>query len=300
MVRIVVSFTNTGSGVLDVMVGVLYLTTNAALVVDVPPPGVGLVTVTVEVPVLARSVVVTVISSVVELTNAVVRALPFQFATEPETNCCPVTVTVVVASPMNASFGESVVTTGTRLRTTKLCPLEVPPPGVGLKTVIVEVPAVVRSDDGTVISNVVELMNEVIRSESFQRATEDATNPEPVKVTVVVPLCTSVDVGLMAVNTGVGFFTVIVGCDAMFVSAPESSKRDVVVAVYVPKTDGTVTPLVPPPSPYVIVAVPSAASCKKRALIELDGNVKEPGPNTISSAYTVMLSSAALFAIRNP
>lgn len=151
--RIDISFTYTGSGVLDVMVGVRYLVTNAALVVDVPPPGVGLVTVTVDVPVVARSAVITVMLSVVEFTNAVVRAPPFQLAVAPETKYCPVTATVVVASPINASFGESDVTTGTRLRTTKLCPLEVPPPGIGLNTVMVEVPAVVRSDGGTVINN---------------------------------------------------------------------------------------------------------------------------------------------------
>lgn len=213
------------------IVGVRYLTTKSALVVDVPPPGVGLVTVTVEVPAVARSVVVTVMSSVVEFTNAVVRALPFQFAVAPETKFSPVTVTVVVASPMNASFGESDVTVGTRLRTTKLCPLDVPPPGVGLNTVIVEVPAVVRSDDGTVILSVVELMNVVVRSDPFHRATDDVIKFEPVNVIVVVPLLISVEVGEIDVSTGIGLRTVIVGCDAMFINVPVTAVREVVVAV---------------------------------------------------------------------
>lgn len=247
--RIDISFTYTGSGVLDVMVGVRYLVTNAALVVDMPPPGVGFVTVTVEVPAVARSAVATVMLSVVEFTNAVMRAPPFQFAVAPETKYCPVTVTVVVASPINASFGESDVTTGTRLRTTKLCPLDVPPPGVGLNTVIVDVPTVIRSDGGIVINSCALLKNVVVRSEPFHRATDEAMKLEPVNVIVVVPLLISVDVGEIDVNTGAGLRTVIVGCDAILDSAPESLKRDVVVAVYIPFVAGAVTPLAPPPSP---------------------------------------------------
>lgn len=50
--------------------------------------------------------------------------------------------------PTNMDVGEMDERLGTGLLIVKVCPLDVPPPGVGLKTVISAVPAVVRSDAG--------------------------------------------------------------------------------------------------------------------------------------------------------
>ncbi len=60
----------------------------------------------------------------------------------------PLTVRVNVESPIFLDVGEMLVVVGTGLLTVKVCAFEVPPPGVGLKTVTPNVPAVVKSDEG--------------------------------------------------------------------------------------------------------------------------------------------------------
>ena len=57
------------------------------------------------------------------------------------TKLVPLTVRVNEEPPAVALFGEVLVRCGTGLLTVKLNPLEVPPPGVGLNTVTVAVPA---------------------------------------------------------------------------------------------------------------------------------------------------------------
>ena len=62
----------------------------------------------------------------------------------------PFTVIVNCESPTVLEVGEIEVVVGVRLFTVNVCALDVPPPGVGLKTVIEKVPAVVRSETGMV------------------------------------------------------------------------------------------------------------------------------------------------------
>jgi len=80
---------------------------------DVPPPGVGLNTVTCAVPAAMISAAVIAAFSCVALTNVVVRLVPFQFTTElPLTNPLPFTVKVKAAPPGVALVGASVVIVG--------------------------------------------------------------------------------------------------------------------------------------------------------------------------------------------
>jgi hypothetical protein len=74
---------------------------------DVPPPGLGLTTVTEAVPMLAMSEARMLAVSRELLTKVVVRGLPFHFTTEPETNPVPFTVSVNPAEPGLTASGTS-------------------------------------------------------------------------------------------------------------------------------------------------------------------------------------------------
>ena len=81
-------------------------------VFDAPPPGVGFVTCIGAVPAVAMSVAGTEAVSCVELTNVVVRLLPFQLTTDPDTKLEPLTVRVKADPPAVALVGEIVLMAG--------------------------------------------------------------------------------------------------------------------------------------------------------------------------------------------
>src|SRR5207248_2550237 len=112
---------------------------------EVPPPGAGFVTVMLNVPAVARSVTGIEAVSCVALMKVVVRAEPPKFTTEFVTKFVPLTVSVKTPSPTFLLVGEMLVVVGAGLLTVNVCALEVPPPGVGFVTVMLNVPAVVRS-----------------------------------------------------------------------------------------------------------------------------------------------------------
>jgi hypothetical protein len=113
---------------------------------EVAPPGVGLKTVIVRVPVDATSLAGIVADSCVELMNVVVRSEPFTRTTEFATKFVPFTVSAKPPLPTKTVDGAMLVVVGTGLAlTVKVCELDVPPPGAGLKTVMVFEPAVVMS-----------------------------------------------------------------------------------------------------------------------------------------------------------
>jgi hypothetical protein len=66
---------------------------------ETPPPGPGLLTVTVPVSATATSVAGIVAVNCELFTNVVARGLPFQFTTEPDTKPVPFTMSVNVAVP---------------------------------------------------------------------------------------------------------------------------------------------------------------------------------------------------------
>ena len=87
---------------------------------DVPPPGAGLVTVTVAVPAVAISAAVIAAVSCVALTNVVVLVAPLNFTTDVETNAVPFTVRVKAAPPAVALVGEREVAVGAGLLMVKV------------------------------------------------------------------------------------------------------------------------------------------------------------------------------------
>jgi hypothetical protein len=72
---------------------------------DTPPPGPGLVTVSVAVPATATSAAEIVAVNCELFTNVVVRGLPFQFTTDPETKPVPFTVSVNAGLPGTTVVG---------------------------------------------------------------------------------------------------------------------------------------------------------------------------------------------------
>jgi hypothetical protein len=85
------------------------------LALDVPPPGVGLNTITEAVPAVAMSAVVIAAVNCVEVTNDVIRSAPFHFTTEPLMKPLPVTVSVNPAPPAVVDAGLRPVVAGTGL-----------------------------------------------------------------------------------------------------------------------------------------------------------------------------------------
>jgi hypothetical protein len=98
-------------GAIEVTVGAGLFTLNVTEF-DVPPPGVGLVTVTGGVPVLAMSVARIEAVNCVALTNVVTLATLLKFTTDVETKPDPFTVKVNAAPPATALAGESEVIAG--------------------------------------------------------------------------------------------------------------------------------------------------------------------------------------------
>src|SRR5689334_12756720 len=157
---------------------------------EVPPPGVGLNTVTWAVPADLTSAPLTDAVICVPLTYVVVRFVPFQFTMEPATNPLPFTVRVKAPLPAAAEDGDNNVIEGVGLGAAvmvKLALPEVPPPGVGLNTVTWAVPADVRSAALTDAVICVALTYVVARFDPFQFTIEPATNPVPFTVRVKAP-----------------------------------------------------------------------------------------------------------------
>jgi len=138
------------------LVGLILLRTGVGLSIvkvwaaDVPPPGVGVETVTEAVPALLRSLAGTTAVSCVLLTYVVDRAAPFQFTVELLRKFVPVTVSGKASLPARALVGLILLRTGFGLLIVKVWAADVPPPGLGLKAVTEAVPGLVRSPAGTV------------------------------------------------------------------------------------------------------------------------------------------------------
>ena len=151
---------------------------------EVPPPGVGLNTVTCVVPAVAMSAAgIAAVSRVAE-TNVVARFAPFHWTTELELKPLPLTVSVNATPLALAVVGLRLVVAGTGLLIVRVWALEVPPPGAGVNTVTEAVPATAMSAAGIAAVNRVEETNVVVRSAPFQSTTELATKPVPLTVSV--------------------------------------------------------------------------------------------------------------------
>src|SRR5688500_13547359 len=120
----------------------------------------------------------------------------------------PVPVTVSVnATFMTADAGLILVSTGAGggELTVNVLPLEVPPPGAGVCTLMVRVARLARSAADSTAVSMVALLNVVGRATPSNNTCEDATKPVPVTTsdTPLVPAATPV--GEIALTCGAGF-----------------------------------------------------------------------------------------------
>ena len=130
-------------GVSDVMLGTEFLMLSGKLL-EPPPFGCGLITATCRVPAVDTSEAGMPAISVVGFTKPVDRLLPFTVTIDCETKFIPVTVSVNEALPVVTPDGESEVICGTGLGPGLIvnCSISVvPPPGEGVETETVAVPA---------------------------------------------------------------------------------------------------------------------------------------------------------------
>lgn len=175
---------------------------------EVPPPGAGFVTVMLNVSAVARSVVGIAAVTCVALMKVVARAEPLKFTVEVETKFVPFTVSVKAASVTDLLAGEMLVVVGATLFAVNTCALEVPPPGAGFITVMLNVPAVVRSLAGMEAVTCVELTKVVVRAEPAKFTTELLMKFVPFTVKVKAASPTFLLVGKMLVVVGRGLLTV--------------------------------------------------------------------------------------------
>lgn len=96
----------------------------------------------------------------------------------------PLTVKTNAASPAVLLVGEMLLSVGTGLLTRRLAAADVPPPGVGLKTVIGNEPAAPTSAAVNNAVNCVELTNAVARLLPLRRTTELLTKFVPLTVSI--------------------------------------------------------------------------------------------------------------------
>jgi hypothetical protein len=199
------------SGEMLFVVGTGLFTVNVCAV-EVPPPGVGLNTVILNVPAVVKSLSGIVAVSCVLLPTNVVRSEPLNLTFELEIKFVPVTVIVNSASPTILFAGEMLVKVGTGLSTgltVNVCAVEVPPPGTGLNTVILNVPTVVKSLGGMVAISSVLLTKVVGRPEPLNLTTDSLIKFVPVTDMMKPASPTVLLAGKMLANVGTGLSAVL-------------------------------------------------------------------------------------------
>jgi hypothetical protein len=194
-------------GVIEVRFGCGLFTENVTAF-DVPPPGAGFVTVTEGLPAATTSPARIAAVTWVEFTNVVARAAPPKFTTDVFKKFVPFTVRVNAPEPAMTFAGASVVTVGTGFGAAlilKFTEFEVPPPGVGLVTVIAGVPTVVTSVAKIVAVNCVAFTNAVVLGLPPKLTVDVETKFVPFTVNVNPPEFAVTPVGESEVIVGTGF-----------------------------------------------------------------------------------------------
>ena len=151
----------------------------------------------------------------------------------------------------------------TRLESVNVCGLDVPPPGNGLNTVILNAPAVVRSLAGMADVTCVLLSNVVTLSEPLKRTTEAATKFVPLTVIVKAGSPAVLVAGEMLVVVGSGLFTtnallIPVAPPPVFVAVMVKLPPLAIVTLLDDNTPDANAGVVPPPDQSVPVDVMSA------------------------------------------
>ena len=156
-------------------------TTNVSAEV-VPPPGAGLFTVTLSVPLWAKSVAGRIALSEVGLTRVVARVLPPTRTTELALKFVPVTFRVSTVLPASTLEGERLLAPGTGLFMVNVTINEGEAPG--FLTVTNGVPAAAMALAGIAACNCVALTNADETTLELKVTTELAVKPFPVSVSV--------------------------------------------------------------------------------------------------------------------
>src|SRR2546422_475638 len=120
----------------------------------------------------------------------------------------PLSLNVVLILPLLKGPWRKTFNFATELLTLNDCGFDVPPPGKGLNTVTVNVPAVARSPGRIAAESSVLLMNVVVRLEPAKFTTDVGTKLDPFTVSVnpAPPLTRAA--GEMPVDEGRGLLTV--------------------------------------------------------------------------------------------
>jgi hypothetical protein len=116
---------------------------------EAPPPGAGLVTITLRWPDVAMADAGTVTVSEVLVTLLGVKSVPPKLTVAPVTKVPPFTVSVNCPRPAVVAEGLRLEMVGVGLLTVKVNALDAPPPGAALLTVTFREPAVLIADAGT-------------------------------------------------------------------------------------------------------------------------------------------------------
>ena len=149
----------------------------------------------------------------------------------------PFTVSVNEAAPAVILAGEREVAVGTGLEgmgsMVKIEILELPPPGVPLKTVILADPALTTRGAAMAAVNCIEFTNEVVRAEPFHLTTDPLIKLVPFTVRVKAGLPAVVFAGEMDIIAGTGLLPAVVMMKgkAFDVPPPGSGVTTVTVAV---------------------------------------------------------------------
>jgi hypothetical protein len=215
---------------MELTVGAGLLIVNV-LAADVPPPGVGVNTVTDVVPAVAISAAVIWAVSCVWLTNVVGRLLPFQRTTDVMAKLLPVAVSVNATPPAVVLVGLIELSVGAGFVAVMLnvFAADVPPPGVGVNTVTEALPVAAMSLARIWAWSLVLLTNVVVRLLPFQRTTDEATKFVPVAVSVNAPLPTAAVVGRIELRVGTGLLWAAAGptraTNAAAITVPRATHR---------------------------------------------------------------------------
>lgn len=175
------------------------------IVFDGLDTGDGLFTTTKAVPEVSKSAADIEAVSWLEFTKVVGLLEPFQLTVAPLTKLVPLTVRVNAEPFTRAFVGLREVITGVGLLIVNVTGEEVPPPGVGVKTVTAAVPPEVISEARTEAFRVVELTKLVVRLLPFQRTMLPLTKFVPVTVSVKAAEPEVTASGLSVVSVGTGF-----------------------------------------------------------------------------------------------
>jgi hypothetical protein len=175
---------------------------------DVPPPGVGLTTLTKSRFAVKISAAVIAAVNVVAFTNVVTRGLPFHCTAELLTKPLPFTVNVNPGEPALIEFGEIEVIPGTGLLAAvivNVSEFDGPPPGFGLLTKTAGVPTLATSVARIVAITCVEFTNVVALFAPPKFTSAPLTKPVPFTVNVNPADPAAIVFGDNDVTVGTGF-----------------------------------------------------------------------------------------------